>query len=329
MKKLKPVQIAFLIMGIFIIEIIGLLQAVFSEQMIKFNLDTQVQYTSEMLLNQFKTSYLANENIQNGIKNFCYGNFDTGLVNLYKSLKAAYAVESHVKDKTYTGEDSLYHVEFHQNSEAKRRYYSEQLGLNVDAVKDYKILSYEMKQEERLLLGRRILVGLSDDRNWIISIEINQKEITTQMERTNRTMASLLNSAYYFSDKTGNFYVFSSNGNLLYQGGLEKNASYFGSTDLNSGKKIIDVIRQKQSSYKKVIYTKEDQVNHSIIRTIYDDETDTYFVYEMDQEKAFGKVERRIRQTWLIGLTVLIGTFVLLYLFWESHKRKRENGIYK
>ncbi len=328
MNKMKPVQVAFFIMIIFIIEIIGLLQAVFSEQMIKFNLDTQIQYTSEMLLNQFRTSYLANENIQNGIKNFCYDNFDTGLVNLYKSLKAASAVQANVKDKTYTGDSSLYQVEFHQNNADRRRYYSEQLGLNVDAIRDYKILSYEMKQDERLLLGRRILVGLSDDRKWIISIEINQKEITTQMERTNRTMASLLNSAYYFSDKTGNFYVFASNGNLLYQGGLEKNASYFGSTDLNSGEKIIDVIRQKQSLYKQVIYMKEDQVNHSIIRAIYDEETDVYFAYEMNQEKAFGKIEQRIRQTWLIGLAVLIGTFLVLYLFWESHKYKQKNGLY-
>lgn len=327
MRNLKPVQIAFILMGVFILEIIGILQAVFSEQLIKFNLDTQVQYTSEMLLSQFRTSYSANENIQEGIERFCYSNFDTGLVKLYKSLKSVIDTTGSTNEVTFTGKDSLYQVEIHENNKANRDFFSERLGLKVEAIKDYKILSYEMKQDDRLLLGRRILLGNSEDKKWLISIEINQKEIKTQMERTNRTMSSLLNSAYYFSDKTGNFYVIDGAGELLYQGGLEKNASYFGNPELNSGEAIIDLLRQKRSLYKHIIYMKDNQVQRSIIRTVYDEDSDVYFVYEIDQDRIFNKIDSQIRWTWIMGLSALIMTFVVLYVYWETHKRRRRRYL--
>lgn len=327
MKSLKPVQIAFILMGVFILEIIGMLQAVFSEQLIKYNLDTQIQYTSEMLLNQFKSSYSANENIQKGIENFCYSNFDAGLVKLYKSLKSVVSTKENAAEVTFNGKDNLYQVEIHENNQANRDFFSERLGLKVEAIKDYKILSYEMKQDERLLLERRILLGRSQDKKWLISIEINQKEIQTQMERTNRTMSSLLNSAYYFSDKTGNFYVIDGAGELLYQGGLEKNATYFSNQELNSGEAVIDLLRQKRSLYKHIIYMKEDQVQRAIIRTIYDEDNDLYFVYEIDQDRIFKKIDARIRWTWIIGLSALIITFIVLYVYWESHKRRRRRYL--
>jgi hypothetical protein len=325
MKKSKSAQLAFLIMSIFLVELIGLLQAVFSEQLVKYNLDNQIQYTSEMLLNQFITSYSANENIQSGIKNFSYQNFDEGLIKLYKSLKETTAFQKKGQERAYIGEDSLYQVEIKENTKQNRHFYSEDLGLDVDGIKSYKILSYEMKQEDRVLVGRRILVGLSDDRKWIISVEINQKEITTRMERTNRTMASILNSAYYFNERTGNFYVFAARGQVLYQGGLEKNATYFKNIDLNSGKRIGRLLRQERSSYQRIIYQKENEIKRSIIRTIYDEKLNVYFVYEMDQDKIFGKVEERLKMTWIIGLSVMTATFSGLFLIYY-HRRSKGGG---
>lgn len=322
MKKPKSTKVAFIIMGIFIIEIIGLMQAIFSEQVIKYNLEQQIEYSSEMLLNQFMDSYSAKGDIQESIQNLSYQNFDDGLVSLYESLRETIAVKKAPKEVHYLS-GGRYQLDIIPNTEVNRQIYDERLGLNVGTIQDYKILSYEMKQGDRSLMERRILLGLSKDKQWLISVEINQEIVRKWMEETNRSMAGLMNSSYYFSDKTGNFYVFESNGKVLYQGGLEKNVGYFNAVDLNTNKKVIDLIRQEKDHYQRVIYKKEKNVNRSLMRTIYNKDKDLYFVYEIDQTKVLGDVELQLKLTWFIGLGVLSATFVLLYVIWQVHKRTR------
>lgn len=321
MSKPKAVQIAFVLMGIFIIEIIGLMQAIFSEQVIKYDLETQIEYASEMLLSQFVASYSANGQIQDSITALGYNNFDEGLIRLYQNLRQLAQVKTQMAEAHYLSNSGLYEVEILSNNEANRQVYRDRLGVDISEIKSYKILSYEMKQGDRQLLERRILVGLSADQKWLITAEINQKDIQTQMDRTKRTMAGLLNSAYYFSDKTGNFYVFSSSGKVLYQGGLQKNASYFANLDLNTNEAVIDLIRQDKTTYQRVIYQKDDEIHRSLIRSQYDSDQDLYFVYEVDQAKAFGPIEEKLRQTWVVGLAILSATFFMLLGFWQLHKR--------
>ena len=322
MKKPKSTKIAFFIMGIFIIEIIGLMQAIFSEQVIKYNLEQQIEYSSDMLLNQFMGSYSAKEDILESIQNLSHQNFDEGLINLYVSLRETLAIKKAPTEAHYLS-GGRYQVDIIPNTEGNRQLYNERLGMNVGEVQDYKLLSYEMKQGDRSLMERRILLGLSKDRKWLISVEINQEIVRKWVKTTNRSMAGLMNSSYYFSDKTGNFYVFESNGKVLYQGGLEKNASYFDAVDLNTNKKVLDLIRQEKDQYQRVIYKKENTVNRSLMRTIYNREKNLYFVYEIDQTKVLGDVEWRLKLTWFVGLGVLSATFAVLYVIWQLHKRPR------
>lgn len=315
MKKTHFDRTSFILMGLIFVEMIALVQAVFSQQAIKYNIEQQLEHTSEMLLSQFVNSYEMNNAFQNNIIKLSYEHFDKGLVEIYENMTQSFKAKGiFIENKRYTNENGDYQIEVMDNTQANRNIYIEQFGVNVNEIETYKIISYEMKQSNELLLERRVLIGLSENQKKIITIEIELNSLQEKIGETNKKMDELLNSAYYFGDHTGNFYVFGSSGKALYQGGGEKNAYYFNNVDLNTNKRIVDIIRQESKVYQHVIYEKNDEIKRSVIRIYYNKSKNLYFVYEYDQKKAFQEIEQKMLMTWMVSLVILVMTLGLMAL---------------
>lgn len=332
MNKSKSTQIAFLIMGIFLVEIMGLIQAVFSQQAIKYHLETQIENVSETLLNQFVISYSLREEKQKKVNDLNKETFDNGLIMLYKSFSelanAKKNVSREFRKESYISGEELYQVDIFPNFGALSKRYGQRLGVDMSKVKDFKILSYETRDNGRLVMDKHVLMGISKDRKWIIRIEIDQSKIQKKLDETNQKMAGLFNYDYYFTEKTGNFYVFTATGKIVYQGGLEKNADYFSGLELATGQSVIDRIRQEKDSYQRVIYKKGKTINHSFVRSIYDVEKNLYYVFEVDEKQVLGHLQNKIKQIWTIGLSLLLITFVILYGFWYYSKQNEKECLH-
>lgn len=331
MNKGKSTKIAFLIMGMFLVEIMGLIQAVFSQQVIKYHLETQIENVSETLLNQFVVSYSLREEKQAKVNELNKETFDNGLIMLYKSFSELANIKKDFskdfKKESYVSNEQLYQIDIVPNSGALSKHYGQRMGLDMSKVKDYKILSYETRDNDRLVVDKHVLMGLSKDRKWIIRIEIDQSKIQKKLDETNQKMAGLFNYDYYFTDKTGNFYVFTANGKTVYQGGLEKNADYFNGLELATSQSVLDLIRQEKDLYQRVIYKKGKTINHSLVRSIYDEEKNLYYVFEVDEKQVLGHVQAKIKQIWMIGLSLLLFTFLILYGYWNHSKRNEKECL--
>ncbi len=313
---------SFILMGLVLIEMIALVQAVFSQQVVKYNIEQQLENTSEMLLSQFVNSYEMNSAFQNNIIKLSYQHFDKGLIEIYTDMAQSFKTKgTFVENKRYTNENGDYQIEIRDNTQANRNIYMEQFGVNVNEIETCKIISYEMKQSDELLLERRVLIGVSKEQKKIITIEIELKSLQEKIAETNQKIDELLNSAYYFGDYTGNFYVFESSGKALYQGGGEKNAHYFNNVDLNTNKKIIDIIRQESKVYQPVIYEKNDEIKRSMLRIHYDKTRHLYFVYEYNQKKVFQEIEQKMFMTWIVSLVIIVGTLALMVLLKVAAKQ--------
>ncbi len=331
MNKGKSTKIAFLIMGMFLVEIMGLIQAIFSQQVIKYHLETQIENVSETLLNQFVVSYSLREEKQAKVNELNKETFDNGLIMLYKSFSELSNVKKDFskdfKKESYVSNEQLYRIDILPNYGAFSKLYGQRMGIDMSKVKDYKILSYETRDNDRLIMNKRILMGLSKDRKWIIRIEIDQSKIQKKLDETNQKMAGLFNYDYYFTDKTGNFYVFTANGKTVYQGGLEKNADYFNGLELATRQSVLDLIRQEKDLYQRVIYKKGKTVKHSFVRSIYDEEKNLYYVFEVDEKQVLGQIEAKIKQIWVMGLSLLLFTFLILYVFWNYSRRNEKECL--
>jgi hypothetical protein len=331
MNRGKSTQIAFLIMGIFLVEIMGLIQAVFSQQVIKYHLEAQIETVSETLLNQFVVSYSLREEKQKMVSDLNKKTFDNGLIMLYKSFSELANVEKNYskefRKESYISSEQLYQVDILPNSGMFSKRYARRMGVDMNTIKDYKILSYETRDNNRLLMDKHVLIGISKDRKRIIRIEIDQSKIQKKLDETNRKMAALFNYDYYFTEKTGNFYVFAANGKTVYQGGLEKNADYFKGMELASGRSVIDLIHQEKDLYQRIIYKKGKTIKHSFIRSVYDDEKNLYYVFEVDEKQVLGHVQNRIEQIWIIGLCVLASTVLILYGVWHYSRRNEKERL--
>lgn len=315
MKKRHFDKTSFILMGLILIEMITLVQAVFSQQVIKYNIEQQLEHTSEMLLSQFSNSYEMNSAFQNNVTKLSYEHFDKGLTELYSNIaQAMKGRDIFVSDKRYTNADGDYQIEVMDNTQTNRNIDTEQYGVDVGKIENYKIISYEMKQSDQLLLERRVLLGLSQDKKKIITIEIELKSLQEKVAETNQKIDELLNATYYFGDHRGNFYVFEGDGKALYQGGGENNANYFSNVDLNTNKKIMDIIRQESNVYQHIIYEKNEEIKRSMLRVKYDKAKDLYFVYEYDQKKAFEDIEQKMLMTWMFSLAILVLTLGLMVL---------------
>jgi hypothetical protein len=331
MNKGKSAQIAFLIMGMFLVEIMGLIQAVFSQQVIKYHLEMQIENASETLLNQFMVSYSLREEKQAKINDLNKETFDDGLIMLYKSFSELANVKKDIskefKKESYVSVEQLYQIDILPNSGEFSKHYGQRMGVDMSTIKDYKILSYETRDNDRLVMNKHVLMGFSKDRKWIIRIEIDQSKIQKKLDETNQKMAGLFNYDYYFTEKTGNFYVFTANGKTVYQGGLEKNADYFNGLELATSHSVLDLIRQEKDLYQRVIYKKGKTIKHSLVRSIYDEEKSLYYVFEVDEKQALGHVETKIKQIWMMGLSLLLLTFLILYSLWNYSKKNEKEYL--
>lgn len=313
MKKRHFDRTSFILMGLILIELIALVQAVFSQQVIKYNIEQQLEHHSQMLLTQFMNTYEMNSDFQNNVTTLSYQHFDKGLEEMYDNMvEVVDAKGSFNVNKRYTSEEGDYQIEVMDNTLSNRNLYLEQYGVDLSKIDTFKIISYELKQSDQLLLERRILLGLCKDQEKIITIEIELKSLQEKIAETNQKIDGLLNGTYYLGNHQGNFYVFESDGKLLYQGGKENNAPYFSHVDLNTNKRILDLIRQESNVYQQVIYKKENEVKRSLLRVKYDEAKKSYFVYELDQKSAFESIEQKMLFTWIVSLIVLTLTLCLM-----------------
>lgn len=315
MKKRHFDRTSFILMGLILIELIALVQAVFSQQVIKYNIEQQLEHHSEMLLIQFMNTYEMNSDFQNNVTTLSYQHFDKGLQEMYHNMvEVVDAKGSLIGNKRYTSEKGDYQIEVLENTLANRNIYIEQYGVDMSKIGTFKIISYEMKQSDELLLERRILLGLCKDKGKIITIEIELKSLQEKITETNQKIDELLNATYYLGNHQGSFYVFKRDGENLYNGGKENNALYFNNLDLNTNKRIIDIIRQESNVYQQVIYKKEEDAKRSLIRVKYDKARNLYFVYEFDQKTAFENIEKKMLFTWVVSLIVLALTLCFMVL---------------
>lgn len=315
MKKRHFNKASFILMGLILVELITIVQAVFSQQVIKYSIEQQLEHTSEILLSQFVNSYEMNSAFQGNITKLSYQHFDQGLVALYNNMIQVLNAKGTLGgNRRYINEDGDYQIEVMDNTRTNRNMYVEQYGVDVSKIDSYKIVSYEMKQRDQLLLERRVLMGLSKDRKKIVTIEVELKSLQEKVAVTNRKIDELLNATYYLGANKGNFYVFESSGKVLYSGGGENNVDYFEHVDLNTNKKIMDIIHQESNVYQQVIYEKHDEIKRSMMRVHYDKEKHLYFVYENDQKKTFEVIEQKMLLTWVVSLVILVLTLCFMYV---------------
>lgn len=322
MKTTKNAKIGFLLMGIFIVEILGLVQGIFSAQAIKYDLEVKLEQSAQMLLEQFVASYTATSEIQVRLDSLTKARQASALMQRFKEIQAMVALVSSPSDDIVRTGSELYSFGLIRNTQTNRALVEQRYGLILKENTKPQVVSYSMKQNDKNLHETQIVIGYSHDKKWIIALELDQKNMLERLEKTQRNLSSLLNSEYYFSEDTGNFYVFTGGGKLIYQGGFEKNANYFVNKDLNTNRPVIDLIRSGESQFIRVIYPIGDQTKRSLMRTQYDESKDLYFVYETDQAKAFQTLDIFFKIIWISGVLLLLATFSGMWLLWNFRFKK-------
>lgn len=317
MKKDKLMKQAFIMVGVLLIEVMGLVQGIFSAQSIKHNLEVRVEQNSQMMLEQFVKSYEVTTSLQEGVGKLTEEQMSTAMVKRFSELQQVIAHKKNLSREMVYGDGEIYRLEVLPNNEATKTLYLERYGINLAQDKAYQMVSYTMKRNEQNMSEVHVIIGPSLDKKWVINLAINEKLYNSRLENTQRKLSNLLNSEYYFSDNTGNFYVFTASGKVIYQGGFEKNANYFTNMDLNSSLKVIDLIRKQENQYLRVIYPAEHGTKRSLMKTHFDSTKDLYFVYETDQTKAFEPADKIFRLIWVVGIGIILSTVIGLNLLWR------------
>ncbi len=318
-------KFAFILMGIILIEIVAMVQAIFCQQVIKYNVEQQLEQSSEMLLTQFMNSYEVNSHFQNNLIDLSYEHFDKGLVELYTHIVQSLEMNSEqVASNKITNENGEYEIEIMAHTPANDNLFMDQFGVNIDKLQQFKIISYQMKQSDELLLERRILIGQSLDQKKIITIEVELKALQEKIRKSNEAMSTLLSDAYRSRENMGSFYVLSGDGRVLYQGAALSDAQNFNSVDLNTNKSINEIIRRETNFYQHIIYEKNEEIKRSMLRVKYEKVNNLYFVHECDQKKAFVQIENRMLMTWIFGLTLIVLTLLVLVFLRVYFKKSPE-----
>ncbi len=319
--------IGFVVTALLLIEILGLIQGIFSIQTIKYELESRIEKSSTNVLHQFRASYEMAHEIQAQLDRLTQGQVDQYLARQYRHIDELITAGL-VKDRMINMNESFFHISIVPNTKENLNYFESRYPVKLKSISEYKIVTYELKQSDHILSQTRILVGYTDHKKKLIAIELDEKELIGELEKSQKDLANLLNTSYYFNDKTGNFYVFSGNGRVVYQGGYEKKAEYFIEKDMNSDVRVIDLIQAKRDGSLRVIYPVLSKTKRSMLFCEYDESRDLYFVYEVDELKIYSSIEKVYKSIWLIGAVLVSMTIGLGLLQWYSkNDALEENGL--
>lgn len=310
-------KVSFIIMAVFLVEIIGLIQAVFSAESIKFELEHKMEKDVVQLLREFRSAYDMTEDIQSYLYQFSQKQIDESLIRTFKQTEnALIAVRQNEVVKTYTV-DSL-RVSVRKNIDTIHRMLGQRYGLQLNELRPFKIMTYETKQDGVVIKRSRMLLGLTSDKRYFIEMEFDEEASNQELQKAQRALNDILSKAYYFNEKSGNFYIFSESGKVVYQGGFEKNAEYFNQLDLNSNTKIFDLIQANPQMSIRVIYDAGGTTKRSMIYSEQDFNTGAYYVYEVDLKKRFAYIDTIYKGIWVMGVSVLLMTFGVVWFMWSK-----------
>lgn len=312
-------KLSFVVMAIFLVEIIGLIQAVFSAESIKFELEHKMETDAVQLLQQFRSAYDMTEDIQGFLNQFSQKQIDEALIRTFKQTENALKVikqEEHMK--TYTVNN--FRVSFRQNTEAIGHMLSQRYGVEISDLKPFKIMTYETKQDGIVIKRSRMLLGLTNDKKYLLEMEFDEEDSNLELQKAQRELGDILSKAYYFNEKSGNFYIFSESGKVLYQGGFEKNAEYFQQIDLNSNTKIFDLIKANPQISIRVIYDAGGNTKRSMLYSEQDVSTGAYYVYEVNLKERFTHIDNIYKLIWVLGVSILLMTFGIVWLMWSKSR---------
>lgn len=317
MIKEKKRWVGFALTAILLIEILGLIQGIFSLQVIKYELENRIEKSSSNVLHQFRSTYEMAQDIQTQLNRLTENQVDHYLIEQFSHIDEIIQ-KGLIKDSAVNMNEMYFHISIMPNNSENIGYLESRYPIKMSAITNHKIFTYEMRQSDQLISETRILVGYSKDKKKLIAIELDEKELIKELDQSQKDLSNLLNTSYYFNEKTGNFYVFAGNGRVNYQGGYEKNAEYFIEKDMNSDIRVIDLIKGKQTGSLRVIYPVLSNTKQSMLFCEYDEERDLYFVYEVDENKIFSGIESHYKILWCIGALLLTVTVIGGYIYWYS-----------
>lgn len=312
-------RLSFFIMIVFLIEILGLIQAIYSVETIKFELERKIEMDAVQLLHQFRSAYDMTEDIQGLLGQFSEKQVDEAMVRSYKQIEnGLQVVPLTQRVVTYSADSFRVMVRVNDNtavSMLKQRY-----DTTLEELKPYKLLTYETKQDGVVTKSSRTLLGVTRDKKYLLEIEFDESESAIELQKSQRELNDILSRAYYFNEKSGNFYIFSESGRVLYQGGYEKNADYFQQLDLNSNTKLFDLLKANPQIAIRVIYDAGGEAKRSLLYAEQEVGTGAYFVYELNLKERFAYIDGVYRFIWLLGVGVLLVTFIVVWVIWNKSK---------
>lgn len=310
-------RFSFFIMIVFLIEIIGLIQAIYSVETIKFELERKIEMDAVQLLHQFRSAYDMTEDIQGFLSQFSQKQVDEALVRSYKQIENGLQVVTQSQRVMNYATESFRAV-VRRNDGAAASMLSQRYDTSIDELKPYKLLTYETKQDGVVTKRSRTLIGLTRDKQYVLEVEFDQTSSDIELQKAQRELNDILSRAYYFNEKSGNFYIFSESGRVLYQGGFEKNADYFQQLDLNSNSKLFDLVKANPQIAIRVIYDAGGQAKRSLLYSEQEVGTGAYFVYELNLKERFAYIDSVYRFIWILGVSILLLTFMVVWGIWHK-----------
>lgn len=310
-------RFSFFIMIVFLIEIIGLIQAIYSVETIKFELERKIEMDAVQLLHQFRSAYDMTEDIQGFLSQFSQKQVDEALVRSYKQIEnGLQAVTQSQRVMNYATEN--FRAVVRHNDGAAASMLSQRYDTSIDELKPYKLLTYETKQDGVVTKRSRTLIGLTRDKQYVLEVEFDETSSDIELQKAQRELNDILSRAYYFNEKSGNFYIFSESGRVIYQGGFEKNADYFQQLDLNSNSKLFDLVKANPQIAIRVIYDAGGQAKRSLLYSEQEVGTGAYFVYELNLKERFAYIDSVYRFIWILGVSILLLTFMVVWGIWHK-----------
>lgn len=310
-------RFSFFIMIVFLIEIIGLIQAIYSVETIKFELERKIEMDAVQLLHQFRSAYDMTEDIQGFLSQFSQKQVDEALVRSYKQIENGLQVVTQSQRVMNYATESFRAV-VRRNDGAAASMLSQRYDTSIDELKPYKLLTYETKQDGVVTKRSRTLIGLTRDKQYVLEVEFDETSSDIELQKAQRELNDILSRAYYFNEKSGNFYIFSESGRVLYQGGFEKNADYFQQLDLNSNSKLFDLVKANPQIAIRVIYDAGGQAKRSLLYSEQEVGTGAYFVYELNLKERFAYIDSVYRFIWILGVSILLLTFMVVWGIWHK-----------
>lgn len=312
-------KLSFIIMAVFLVEIIGLVQAIFSAESIKFELEHKLEMDAVQILRQFRSAYNMTEDIQGYLSQFSQKQIDDALIRNFKQTENAIkAVPRQGYMKSYSVDQ--FRVIVRMNDNSSKTMIKQRFNVSVEDIKPYKIMDYETKQNGVVVKSSRTLIGLTNDQKYFMELEYDETALNMELQKAQRSLSDILSKAYYFNEKSGNFYIFSEGGKVLYQGGFEKNADYFQQVDLNSNIKLFELIKANPQIAIRVIYDAGGATKRSMLYAEQDVSTGAYFVYEANLKERFKNIDHVYQLIWVIGVSLLLLTFWVIYWIWSKSR---------